>query len=162
MVLIEKTDPIPLPRILIRRTQTLLASGNAVAAIPEAQKAQAALLRAWCRMPSPHTPEHRAFWCHSAFGVTGMDWDQAIKTLADNGFTAILPNMLWGGVAFYPSEVLPAYADLATRGDQIALGVDQLGALVEGWLARRRPRAERLRGPTLALGLANDPQSPST
>ncbi|OGV71295.1 MAG: hypothetical protein A3K19_26090 [Lentisphaerae bacterium RIFOXYB12_FULL_65_16] len=121
-----RTQPAIQPELdaaLAARTQaqTLLASGNAVAAIPEAQKAQAALLRAWCRMPSPHTPEHRAFWCHSAFGVTGMDWDQAIKTLADNGFTAILPNMLWGGVAFYPSEVLPAYADLATRGDQIAL-----------------------------------------
>jgi uncharacterized lipoprotein YddW (UPF0748 family) len=28
--------------------------------------------------------------------------------------------MLWGGVAYYPSKVLPVAADLATRGDQVA------------------------------------------
>ena len=64
--------------------------------------------------------EHRAFWCHSAFGVSGMTWDQAIKNLADNGFTAILPNMCWGGAAFYESRVLPVHPSVETRGDQIA------------------------------------------
>ena len=49
-----------------------------------------------------------------------MDWDAAIRRLAENGFTAILPNMLWGGVAFYPSAVLPVAPEVATRGDQIA------------------------------------------
>ena len=47
-------------------------------------------------------------------------WDRFDYMLADAGFTAILPNMLWGGVAFYPSKVLPVAADVATRGDQIA------------------------------------------
>jgi len=63
--------------------------------------------------------EHRAFWCHSAFGVGGMSWDQAIKILADNGFTAILPNMLWGGVAYYRSDVLPVSPQVGSQGDQI-------------------------------------------
>ena len=49
-----------------------------------------------------------------------MTWDQAIKELADNGFTAIFPNMLWGGSAFYQSDVLPVAPEVATRGDQIA------------------------------------------
>lgn len=71
------------------------------------------------RLPSVPS-EHRAFWCHSALGVAGMDWDQAIKTLADNGFTAILPNMMWGATAYYPSDVLPVAPEVATRGDQVA------------------------------------------
>ena len=50
-----------------------------------------------------------------------MDWDHAIKLLADNGFTAVLPNMLWGGVAFYQSDVLPASATVSEKGDQIEL-----------------------------------------
>ena len=70
---------------------------------------------------APKTPaEHRGIWCHSAFGVEGMTWDEAIKVLADSGFTAILPNMLWGGVAFYKSDVLPVAGEVARRGDQIA------------------------------------------
>jgi len=69
--------------------------------------------------PKPPKGEHRAFWCHSAFGVRGMSWDQAIKNLADNGFTAILPNMLWAGVAYYESDVLPVSGGVGARGDQI-------------------------------------------
>jgi uncharacterized lipoprotein YddW (UPF0748 family) len=49
-----------------------------------------------------------------------MDWDEAIQRLAENGFSAVLPNMLWGGVAFYESETLPVATPVRERGDQIA------------------------------------------
>jgi uncharacterized lipoprotein YddW (UPF0748 family) len=54
--------------------------------------------------------------------VAGMDWDQSIKLLAENGFTDIQPNMLWGGLAYYPSAVLPVAREAApgAKGDQIA------------------------------------------
>jgi uncharacterized lipoprotein YddW (UPF0748 family) len=68
----------------------------------------------------PLPGEFRAFWCHSAFGVQGISWDEAIGRLADNGFTAILPNMVWGGAAFYASKVLPVAPQVESRGDQIA------------------------------------------
>ena len=90
---------------------------------PEASRQAAAareeLLGVFCLAQKPSPGEFRAFWCHSAFGVQGMDWDEAIRRLAENGFTAILPNMLWGGVAFYDSKVLPVAAQAAERGDQI-------------------------------------------
>lgn len=77
------------------------------------------LRESYC-MAQPSKPgEFRAMWCHSAFGVKGLSWDEAIARLKDNGFTAIMPNMLWGGVAYYPSEVLPVAADIAERGDQM-------------------------------------------
>ncbi len=76
-------------------------------------------MRAFAAAQHPLPGEFRGFWCHSAFGVEGMDWDAAIGRLADNGFTAILPNLLWGGVAFYPSAVLPVSSLVATRGDQL-------------------------------------------
>jgi uncharacterized lipoprotein YddW (UPF0748 family) len=85
-----------------------------------AEEANAKLIEAYCLSQKPLPGEFRAFWCHSAFGVEGMDWDEAIKRLADNGFTAIFPNMLWGGAAFYQSKVLPVASPVATRGDQIA------------------------------------------
>jgi uncharacterized lipoprotein YddW (UPF0748 family) len=79
------------------------------------------LLEAFYRSQPSATGEFRAFWCHSAFGVRGMDWDEAIGRLAGNGFNAIIPNMLWGGVTFHPGKVLPVAPEVAARGDQIAL-----------------------------------------
>jgi uncharacterized lipoprotein YddW (UPF0748 family) len=88
-------------------------------AIEQAAAAREQLVQAYCLAQKPLGGEFRGFWCHSAFGVQGMDWDEAIHRLADNGFTAILPNMLWGGAAFYESKVLPVAARISTRGDQI-------------------------------------------
>ncbi|MCX6909539.1 MAG: family 10 glycosylhydrolase, partial [Verrucomicrobia bacterium] len=91
--------------------------------VEASEKAAAATQRlseAFCIAQQPLRSEFRAFWCHSAFGVEGMEWDEAIKRLADNGFTAIVPNMLWGGVAFYNSKLLPVARDVAEKGDQIA------------------------------------------
>lgn len=89
-------------------------------AIETAEQVRRATLLAYCAAQKPLPGEHRAYWCHSAFGVDGVTWDEAIRRLAENGFTAILPNMLWGGVAFYPSEVLPTAAEVAEKGDQVA------------------------------------------
>ncbi len=77
------------------------------------------LKKAFCLAQRPLPGEFRAFWCHSAFGLKDETWDEAIRRLADIGFTAILPNMLWGGTAFYDSKVLPVAAQVAERGDQI-------------------------------------------
>lgn len=97
----------------------LAAQGDFVGAGTQAALAHENLLEAYCRVQKPWAGEFRAFWCHSAFGVRGLSWDEAIQRLADNGFTAILPNMLWGGVAFYESKELPVAAAVAQQGDQI-------------------------------------------
>lgn len=85
----------------------------------QAATAAGQLEKAFCLAQRPAPGEFRAFWCHSAFGLNGVDWDEAIRRLAENGFTAILPNMLWGGVGYYQSKVLPVAAQVAERGDQI-------------------------------------------
>ncbi|MCC6353760.1 MAG: family 10 glycosylhydrolase [Verrucomicrobiae bacterium] len=91
-----------------------------IEAVDDATVAARHTLEAHCMSKRPAGTEFRAFWCHSASGVTGMDWDAAVRRLADNGFTAILPNMLWGGVAYYPSDILPTHGSVATQGDQVA------------------------------------------
>jgi len=40
-----------------------------------AEQSQESLIDAYCMAQKPLRPEHRAFWCHSAFGVAGMTWD---------------------------------------------------------------------------------------
>ena len=63
--------------------------------------------------------EARAIWNHSGTGAYPGDWQRSAKLLAENGFTMILPNMLWGGVAHYPSDILPRSATFQKYGDQI-------------------------------------------
>ena len=105
----------------LRKSAVLLAkAGKYPEAVAESGRARDAATEAFCEVQHPLSGEFRAFWCHNAFGVTGMTWDEAIKRLADNGFTAVLPNMLWGGTAYYDSRVLPVASQVGARGDQIA------------------------------------------
>jgi uncharacterized lipoprotein YddW (UPF0748 family) len=98
----------------------LARKGSFAAATDKANAAREQLLDAYCLAQKPQAGELRGFWCHDAFGVRGQSWDEAIRKLSENGFNAIFPNMLWGGVAFYPSDVLPVAPQVAERGDQIA------------------------------------------
>ncbi|MDA3924556.1 MAG: family 10 glycosylhydrolase [Kiritimatiellae bacterium] len=84
------------------------------------EKAQELAVKCWCSSYKSVKGEHRAFWCHSAFGLGTNNWDQSIHFLKEHGFNAILPNMSWGATAYYPSDVLPEYGNLAKQGDQIA------------------------------------------
>ncbi len=108
-------------KVLLKKSRLLLVQKKYAEAIDSADRAHKVFKEAFCRAQTSSHPEHRAFWCHSAFGVKDMSWDAAIKNLADNGFTSILPNMLWGGVAFYKSAVLPTADEVAEKGDQIEL-----------------------------------------
>lgn len=89
-------------------------------AIDAAGQMHAQLVTAYCAAQRGVSGEHRAFWCHDACGVLGMSWDEAIKNLAGNGFTAVMPNMCWGGTAYYASDVLPVAAEIKAKGDQLA------------------------------------------
>ncbi len=105
---------------LRERAIRLREAGKPVEAVKVAIEAASAVLEAHCLVQQPGAGERRLIWCHSAFGVAGMTWQQAARRLADSGFTAVLPNMLWGGVAYYDSDVLPVAPEVARRGDQIA------------------------------------------
>ncbi len=80
--------------------------------------------------------EFRAVWIHTAFGLGEGGWERSMKILAENNFSAVVPNMLWGGVAYYPSQVLPVDPSVAERGDQIAQCVEagkKFGVQVHVW-----------------------------
>ncbi|MEY4132524.1 MAG: hypothetical protein RL592_582 [Verrucomicrobiota bacterium] len=95
-------------------------AGHFTQSLASADQAMRLFQEAYCLAHPAKPGEFRAVWCHSAYGVKNRTWDDAILNLKNNGFTAIFPNMLWGGVAYYPSTVLPVAPDIATKGDQIA------------------------------------------
>ena len=126
------------------------------AAMDAVTAADQQLQTAYCLGQHSAPGEFRAVWCHNAFGVEGWDWDTAIRQLAANGFTAIFANVLWGGVAFYPSQVLPVAPAVVQRGDALAqclAACRKYGVQCHVWkvdwnLGQGAPRAlvERLRG----------------
>lgn len=85
-----------------------------------AEEAGRKTLEAYALAQKPEPGERRLFWCHTPQGAGGLDWDAAIRVLAQNGFTDIIPNMLWGDAAAYPSEVLPVIPDVKEKGDFLA------------------------------------------
>ncbi len=104
---------------LFKQASGLLKKQDYSGAIQTAEKGHAALEAAHGSAMPGKPGEFRAFWCHSAYGVQGYTWEQTCAKLAAAGFTAVLPNMLWGGVADYASEVLPVSEACKAQGDQI-------------------------------------------
>ncbi len=98
----------------------LLQRGHHLEAMDRVEQARRRLIRAAAGAQPPTPLRLRGFWCHDAYGVRGRTWEEAVRRLAENGFTAVLPNVSWGGVAYYPSEVLPVAPQVAERGDALA------------------------------------------
>ncbi|MDP6637283.1 MAG: family 10 glycosylhydrolase [Phycisphaerae bacterium] len=107
--------------VLYNKASRSLVARKYAKTVSTAADVRRTLIDAHCLAQESLAGEPRAFWCHNALGVNGMTWDQAIEKLADNGFNAILPNMLWGGAAYYKSDVLPVSSQVKDKGDQIAL-----------------------------------------
>lgn len=80
--------------------------------------------------------EFRAVWIHVAHGVDDWGWKRSIKTLKENGFNAIIPNVLWAGLAHYKSEILPVAEGIEEHGDPLAECVKwgrKYGVEVHAW-----------------------------
>ena len=100
-----------------------------------AEATQNALMEAYYYIQTPRKDEFRAVWCHEAFPPFNT-WEESIKLLKESGFNAIVVNMLWAGVAYYPSEILPVADEIKEKGDQIALAVEaarKYGVQIHVW-----------------------------
>ncbi len=104
--------------------KSLLDQGSWQDSVESSSRASLATRRAWFLSRPSRIGEFRGFWCHSAFGVRGKTWEQAIGFLKTNNFNAVFPNMLNAGITYYPSEVLSAYDGLSKQGDQLAQCLD--------------------------------------
>ena len=107
-------------RNLRQKAMALSEAGEYPKAIDIAGKARTALLNAYCSAQTSLPGEFRAFWTHEMLGIPGWGWDKSIKVLAENGFTAIIPNLARAGTAYYQSDVLPVAPQVQEQGDQIA------------------------------------------
>jgi uncharacterized lipoprotein YddW (UPF0748 family) len=100
----------------------LFAEGSYDRVIESAQAVHDSLVKAYLAAADSPRCEGRAVWNHSGTGAFPDDsdsWDRSARLLAQNGFNMVFPNMLWGGLAHYPSDVLPRSVTFRQRGDQI-------------------------------------------
>ncbi len=84
---------------------------------------RAEFVDAYCRSLPSRAGEGRFWWEHSGFGIERGDWEKTAQALADAGFNGVIPNMLWGGIAYYRSDILPVAPSVEQYGDQIAAAV---------------------------------------
>ena len=103
----------------LERAKEQLAQKAYAQSVETAASAHQLLVRAYLRAAASTSVEGRAMWNHSGTGAYPGDWERSAGLLAQNGFNMVLPNMLWGGVAHYPSDVLPRSATFERYGDQI-------------------------------------------
>ena len=103
--------------------QTAESRANLTALRADVEAIRAEFVDAYCRSLPSRAGEGRFWWEHSGFGIERGDWEKTAQALADAGFNAIIPNMLWGGVAYYRSEILPVAPSVEEYGDQIAAAV---------------------------------------
>lgn len=101
-----------------QRAESLAEKGDWASAARQLALAEEAVRRLYAASIAPREGEWRAVWCHSPTGVEGMTWDEAMATLKQEGFTAIIPNMSWGATGAYPSKVLSPASNVV--GDQLA------------------------------------------
>jgi uncharacterized lipoprotein YddW (UPF0748 family) len=104
-------------RRLLAESERLVRDGQYAPAIPTAKRARRMAEVAYLLSAVERADEFRAVWIHAAKGVKDWGWARSARHLRDMGFNAVIPNMLWAGLAYYPSKVVP----VAPGGvDQIA------------------------------------------
>ena len=106
-------------RQALRQADKQFAQAAYAQSVETLRTAHELLVEAYLRAAASPPREARAVWNHSGTGAYPGDWDRSARLLARNGFNMVLPNMLWGGVAHYPSNVLPRSPTFRKYGDQI-------------------------------------------
>ncbi len=118
------------------KVDALFQDGAYVEAIRAAREAHRCLAEAYIRSISSRPNEARGYWDHSGTGVYPGDWDRSLRELSEAGFNMVFSNMLWGGLAHYPSDVLPRSGKFKRHGDQIAACIEaghKYGVEVHVW-----------------------------
>ena len=103
----------------LTQAKQLLAQNQAFQSISHARRCREQRVKIYLLTRASPPREARAFWDHSPTGPYPGNWDRTCKELADAGFNMIIVNMLWGGLAHYPSEILPRSKTYEMYGDQI-------------------------------------------
>lgn len=94
------------------------------------------LSEAYSMAQPPRTHELRGVWDHEAIGWYPGDWDRTCRELKAAGINTLFVNVLWPGLAHYPSQVVPSSDTNRRLGDQMRACLDAAhrhGMKVHAW-----------------------------
>lgn len=121
-----------------RRLHLLYGHGRFPQTVQVEQALRRTLLEAYARSIAPiRGSEWRAVWDHRGTGLAPGAWEPTMQFMAQHGVNVMLANMLWGGVAHFPSQVLPHSTTYRLYGDQLdqALAAGQRhGVELHAWV----------------------------
>lgn len=120
-----------------RQMRTLYDEGRFIEVVEAGRTLRQVLTEAYARVQAPRTGEFRGVWEHEGVGWYPGDWNRTCRLLAGAGVTAVFPNLLWGGLAHYPSRALPQSYTARKLGDQAKACVEAAhknGLEVHAWM----------------------------
>jgi uncharacterized lipoprotein YddW (UPF0748 family) len=83
------------------------------------QRLQTKLVEAFARVQRHQNQEFRGVWDHTGLGLYPGNWPKTARILADAGMRAVFVNVLWAGLAYYDSRVVPQAEAVSRYGDQL-------------------------------------------
>lgn len=107
-------------RAELAEARRLAAQERQADAIAAALTARETAASAYIASAPERQRELRGVWVHDGYGVPGWGWERSIRVLREHGLNAVFANLLWAGIAHYPSDLLPVDERVAAEGDQIA------------------------------------------
>ncbi len=113
-----------------------LANGRSADVVDAAAAVRRQLAEAYSMAQPPRAKEMRAVWDHDAVGWYPGDWDRTCRELKAAGINTIFVNVLWAGLAHYPSKVVPSSDTFRRLGDQLRSCIDaahKQGLEVHAW-----------------------------
>lgn len=122
---------------LHQQIRTLYDKGRFADVVATGRVLRKTLTEAYARAQAPRPGEFRGVWEHDGLGWYPGDWNRTCRLLSDAGITAVFPNLLWGGLAHYPSRVLPESYSSRKLGDQARASVEAAhrnGLEVHAWM----------------------------
>lgn len=129
-------DPLKRANRDYREMLSLFSAGRYREVVFKSRTVRRALIDAYAYAQAPKAGEFRGVWDHEGTGWFPGDWDRTCRILEEHGVNAVFPNVFWGGLAHYPSRVLPQSSTVAQYGDQLAQCIEaasRRGIGVHAW-----------------------------
>jgi hypothetical protein len=95
-----------------------LAKGRHADVVDAAALVRRQLTEAYSMAQPARPQEMRGVWDHDAVGWYPGDWDRTCRELKEAGINTLFVNLLWAGLAHYPSKVVPSSDTNRRLGDQ--------------------------------------------
>ncbi len=114
----------------------LMKNEKYAAAVTQADIVFTLAMRVYAVLQKSAKGEFRGVWDHTGMGLYPGNWIKTCDILKKAGLTDIFSNIVWAGLAHYPSKTTPQSNMVQLRGDQLKASIDaahRAGLKLHAW-----------------------------